>query len=192
MFTGIIQQVGHIQEIQKQKNLLRYAVIFSHEGLQRGASVSIDGVCQTAVQIDSAVWFEAVLETCRCTTLGFLKKGDPVNIERSATFGQEIGGHLVSGHVYTTVKLSKIEGNVYTFSSPSTEYLFNKGFVALNGASLTVCDVTKDSFKVHFIPETLSHTTFGIKKVGDLINIEFDAMTIATVETVKRINPNAL
>ncbi len=188
MFTGIVQEIGQVVEIQKEDTLLRYAVSFSHKGLNLGASVSIDGVCQTVVRINDAAWFEAVLETCERSTIGQLKKGAYVNIERSVTFGQEIGGHLVSGHVSDRVEVVKIDGNVYTFSCKNTDYLFDKGFVSLNGVSLTVCDVKGNTFKVNFIPETLERTTFGSKKVGDLINIEYDPMTQVIVETVKRIS----
>ncbi|MCH9609177.1 MAG: Riboflavin synthase [Chlamydiales bacterium] len=168
MFSGIIQQIGTIIDCS-QKHLL---VDFTYETLLFGSSVSIDGVCLTAVRFeDKGVHFDLTEETVRCTTLGELKKGDRVNIERSLKYGDEIGGHLVSGHVLQTVKLIEIKKNVYTFSTPSKE-LLHKGFVSLNGASLTVCQPDNKKFEVHFIPETLARTTFSEKRVGDSINLE--------------------
>ena len=187
MFTGIIRQKGRVVFVKKGAILL-YAVDFPHDGLRIGSSVAIDGVCQTVVLLDDAVYFEAIGETLMRTTLGKLSVGDLVNIERSACVGDEIGGHPLSGHVMTTAVLSSIENNVYTFSIENTRYLFEKGFVAIDGMSLTVVDVLEKSFTVHLIPETLKWFT---KKVGDLVNIEFDSMTVACVETVNRSYANS-
>ncbi len=193
MFTGIVRFIGRITEIIRKESLLQYAVAFPHEHLERGASVSIDGVCQTVVRIDGEnVWFDAIEETLQKTTLGSIEVGDLVNIERSAKIGDEIGGHLLSGHIYGTATLAQIDGNIFTFTCPQKwlKYLFPKGFVALNGASLTVVDVGISHFTVHLIPETLKRTTFGQKKIGDRVNVEFDSLTQAAVETVERlINP---
>ena len=187
MYTGIVQEIGEVVEVESRDEIIRYAISFPHSGLDLGASVSIDGVCQTVIRVDDAVWFEATAETCTKSTIGKIAKGDQVNVERSVKFGDEIGGHIVAGHVSGMIKLANVDGNVYTFSCPNTDYLFDKGFVALNGASLTVCDVKENTFKINFIPETFARTTFSSKKPGDLINIEYDPMTQTIVETVKRI-----
>jgi riboflavin synthase len=165
-------------------------------GLKIGASVSIDGVCMTVVRVDEHdVYFDAMKETLDKTTLGRLDVGDKVNIERSVRVGDEIGGHYVSGHVHGKAKISNInkaiEDNIIiSFLIPSelTKFIFDKGFVSLNGASLTIVDVDrqKNSIRVSFIPETLRKTTFGDKVVGSEINIEIEQQTQSIVETVER------
>ena len=186
MFTGIIRQIGKIISLEKG-SVWRYGVEFPHSRLEIGASVSVDGICQTVVATEKAVvFFEAIEETLRCTTLASLQVGQSVNIERSAKLGDEIGGHLLSGHITCRAKIEKVEGNIYHFGIEDTTYLFEKGFVAIDGMSLTVVDVGEKSFSVHLIPETLK--VFK-KKQGDLVNIEFDALTVAAVKTVKRCMP---
>lgn len=195
MFTGIVRAVAPIAASESKDHLLRYAVDFPTpflKGLENGASVSIDGVCQTVVKIEKNwVWFEAIDETLLRTTLGKLKPGTLVNLERSARLGDEIGGHLLSGHVFGMVTLIDIEKNIYTLKCPPewTKYLFPKGYVALDGMSLTLVLVNRKEglFTVHLIPETLKQTTLGKKRVGDQINLEFDAMTQAVVDTTERI-----
>lgn len=195
MFTGIVRATALIAALELKGNVLRYAVDFpSHylKGLEKGASVSIDGVCQTVVKIENNwVWFEAIDETLFRTTLGTLKQGTRVNLERSARLGDEIGGHLLSGHVFGAVTLVNIKENIYTLQCPPewTKYLFSKGFVALDGMSLTLVSVNRAQglFTVHLIPETLKQTIIGKKLVGDQMNLEFDAMTQAVVETTERI-----
>ncbi|MCC5832706.1 MAG: riboflavin synthase subunit alpha [Chlamydiales bacterium] len=190
MFTGIIRAIGEVVEFKKQEGLLQYAVSFPYEKLECGASVSIDGVCQTVVNIENGrVWFDAIDETLKRTTLDTLHVGRKVNIERAAKFGDEIGGHLLSGHIYGTAKLSNIESNIYTFTLPREwmKYLFSKGYIAIDGISLTLVDVEEGKFTVHLIPETLQRTTLGTKRLGDRVNIEFDALTQAAVETVEAI-----
>lgn len=194
MFTGIVQALAKISALQKKNSILRYAVNFPSElllDLKRGASVSIDGTCQTVVDIEgNEVWFEAIEVTLAVTTLNSLEIGSSVNVERSLKMGDEIGGHLLSGHVYGKLPIASIEENIYTFKCPAEwmKYLFPKGFIALDGVSLTLAAVTKElaCFSVHLIPETLKRTTLGHKKEGSFVNLEFDAMTLATVDTVLR------
>lgn len=197
MFTGIVQGLASVIAIDKQAtgvNLVLDLGKFS-AGLQVGASVAISGVCLTVTKVvDTSVYFFVMGETLDKTSLKVLEAGEQVNIERSARLGDEIGGHLVSGHVVGTAVLAKIDtvsGDwVVTVKCDANwmPYLFPKGFVALDGCSLTIVNVQKDSFTVHLIPETLSRTTFGIKKAGALINLEIDPMTRAVVDTVKRMN----
>ena len=193
MFTGIVRGIGLITRIDFKNSILRYAVCFPSElleGLVRGASVSVDGVCQTVVMIEQdQAWFEAIEETLERTTLKGLQKGKSVNLERAAYFGDEIGGHLLSGHIYGTALLTTIDRNIYIFrgSSEWMKYLFSKGYIAIDGISLTLVTVDKESFSVHLIPETLSKTTLGKKKPGDFVNIEIDSITQVTVDTVSRL-----
>ena len=165
-------------------------------GLQLGASVSLDGVCFTVTKIDgSRVSFDAMQETLQKSTIGSLKNGDQVNIERSAKMGDEIGGHPMSGHVSTMaeiIDMSESENNKsMTFKvDPSwMRFIFSKGFIGLDGASLTVVDADAKAgiFEVYFIPETLRLTRFGTKQVGDRVNVEIDPQTQVIVETMERV-----
>lgn len=194
VFTGIVKGVFPISFV-KSKEMLRYAVTLPQnlrDGLEVGASVSVDGVCQTVVEITGdQVFFDAIQETLKVTTLNEIKEGTLVNIERSLKFGDEVGGHLLSGHVMDTAVIQeKIESNGETIirfdiNDQMKKYLFSKGYVAIDGISLTI--VETDSLSVHLIPETLKMTTLGLKGVGDRVNIEIDQQTQAVVETVERI-----
>ncbi len=196
MFTGIVQGLATVTSISKQATGIELVLdlgSFSVD-LQIGASVAVSGVCLTVTKVvDTNVYFFAMGETLEKTSLKTLQVNDHVNIERSAHVGDEIGGHLVSGHVTGTAILSNIDtasGDwviTLTCDPDWMSYLFPKGFIVLDGCSLTIVDVQQDSFTVHLIPETLSRTTFGIKKVGALINLEIDPMTRAVVDTVRRM-----
>lgn len=197
MFTGIVRGIGRIVQIKQQPGLMQFGVTNNElAGLQKGASVAVNGVCLTAVSIDSTtVWFDVIEETLNRTNLISLHNGDLVNLERAARFGDEIGGHILSGHIFGTAKVLSIQKSqnncVVSFQCPKEwiKYLFPKGYVALNGASLTLVDVDKkkDSFSVHLIPETLQNTIFGTVKNGDLVNLEVDAQTQAIVDTIERM-----
>lgn len=198
MFTGIIQGNGKVISVEQAPGFLHYCVAFPPhllEGLQIGASVSLDGACQTVVSIDSnKVWFDAIEETLLRTTLSDLAVGRIVNLERAARFGDEIGGHILSGHVFGKAQIVDVEESEYnaimTVQCPPNwmKYFFEKGYVALDGASLTLVEVDpKGLFTVHLIPETRRLTTLGFKKEGDLVNLELDAQTQSIVETVERL-----
>jgi riboflavin synthase len=198
MFTGITQGLFPVTHVDFQPGLIGYRVRLNEnllQGLQLGASISIDGVCQTVVAITGLeVSFHAMQETCRKTTLSTLKPNQKVSIERSITFGSEIGGHLLSGHVQGMVLVSQraeSENNLRLILQGSKEmmpYLFNKGFVGINGSSLTVnaVDLVNQRFQIDLIPHTLLLTDFGNKKIGDKLNIELDATTVVIVDTVRR------
>jgi len=197
MFTGIVQGMARVTRVEDLDGLRRlWVAIPDVAGLERGASVCVDGVCLTAVDIDlAAVRFDVIAETLRLTTLGALGVGSSVNFERSATVGKEIGGHLVSGHVSgmaTVVGRDEVENNVcLTLRLPTSlvDYVLPKGFVAVHGVSLTVGEVyeARGDFDVHLIPETLEVTVLGDVVLGSRLNIELDAMTQAVVETVRRV-----
>ena len=164
-------------------------------GLALGASVAHNGCCLTVTAIDGdRVSFDLIKETLRITNLGELQVGDIVNIERAAKFSDEIGGHLMSGHIMTTAEICKIiqsENNREVWfklqDAEQIKYILHKGFVGIDGISLTVGDVTKSKFCVHLIPETLERTTLGAKKLGHRVNIEIDPHTQAIVDTVERV-----
>ncbi|MDF2040975.1 MULTISPECIES: riboflavin synthase subunit alpha [unclassified Pantoea] len=198
MFTGIVQGTAEIVSIE-EKELFRTHTVRLPEallpGLALGASVAHNGCCLTVTAIDGdCVSFDLIKETLRVTNLGDLRQGDVVNIERAARFSDEIGGHLMSGHIMTTAEICKIiqsEHNRevwFKIQDPTQmKYILHKGFVGIDGISLTVGDVTKTKFCVYLIPETLERTTLGAKTFGDRVNIEIDPHTQAIVETVERV-----
>ena len=163
-------------------------------GLEIGASVAHNGVCLTVTKIDKdLVSFDLMTETLRVTNLGSLHEGDYVNIERAMRMGTEIGGHILSGHIYCTAKVAQIipsENNLQIrFELPQTDvmkYILHKGFIAVDGISLTVGEVKGRQFSVNLIPETLQRTLIGQRRVGDLVNIEIDPQTQAVVDAVER------
>ena len=164
-------------------------------GLEVGASVALDGVCLTAVNIDGDVAsFDLIQETLDRSTLGLRTPGDSLNIERALRYGDEVGGHLVSGHVMGVGTIASVSYANDTadliIDAPSDikNYIFEKGYIAIDGISLTVGETNSNgSFNLHIIPETLRRTTLGQKNSGSLVNIEIDAMTQAVVDTVKRV-----
>ncbi|MCG7199223.1 riboflavin synthase subunit alpha [Marinobacter pelagius] len=197
MFTGIVQGIATIDEITSLPGLSTLAVRFPEEkvdGVTIGASVAINGTCLTVTrQEGSTLYFDAMQETLRLTTLGDLESGDTVNFERAARIGDEIGGHLLSGHVHTTARIVEIErpeNNVTIWFEVPDEwirYIFPKGYIAINGASLTIGEVRDNRFNVHLIPETLRATTFGTAETGDRVNIEIDSQTQTIVDTLARL-----
>jgi len=199
MYSGIIQGTFNVENIERSDDLLRYSVRIAPEllkGVQLGASIAIDGVCQTVAQIDDdLIWFDAMGETLRVTNLGELSPGSMVHVERSLKVGDENGGHEISGHIDSTLTIIDIHETVdnyimtFAFSEFEAPYLFNKGFAALSGASLTVSDLDKEKmqFSVWLIPETLRLTKFGDLKVGDSVNFEIERKTQTIVDTVERL-----
>ena len=185
MFTGIVTDIGKIKAISDLPMGKRFRVETSYDTatLDIGASVAHSGVCLTVVEKGES-WFdvEAWEEALRLTTLGSLNKGDPVNLERSLKIGDELGGHLVSGHVDGTAKIISVdeEGDAvrYTLDAPKklAKFIAAKGSVALDGTSLTVNKVEGTKFDVLLIKHSLEVTTWGRRKLGDLLNLEIDTM----------------
>ena len=190
MFTGIVQGTGCVQSVQGDAVVTVAIEIPSTEGLEVGGSVSIDGVCLTATSVGKSVTFDIIQETLERTTLGSLSPGSNVNVERALKFGDELGGHLLSGHIMGTAEIITIKNQDYTIKCPTemAEFIQEKGYIAVDGISLTIGETDGEGcFDVHIIPETLRLTTLGGKSVGDHVNIEIDAMTQAVVETTKRL-----
>lgn len=199
MFTGIVQDYLPIKTLDHKQSFLTFSVEFSPrllENLQIGASVAIDGICLTVSSIvGNQVFFHAMMETLRLTTLQYLALEKKVNIERSSRVGDEVGGHRVSGHVSNMAQIIAVHepanNRVLTLEVPKEfmKYVIQKGFIALDGCSLTVGNVDRNisTFEVWLIPETMSRTGFGVKGVGDYVNIEFDPTTQVIVDTVERI-----
>ena len=195
MFTGIVQGKGEIVSIENGNEITTFQIrVPSTEELQIGASISIDGVCLTATAFaDDIVSFDVIPETLEKTTLGQLEEGHHVNVERSLRYGDEVGGHLLSGHIIGRGLVSKAErvgdGAQYSIIAPPDvrKYIVQKGYVGIDGISLTIGDVSEDHFDLHLIPETLRLTTIGDKQIGDAVNLEIDSTTMMIVETVERM-----
>ncbi|CAK9885195.1 MAG: Riboflavin synthase [Candidatus Erwinia impunctatus] len=198
MFTGIVQGTAEVLEIETHPNFRRHTLRLPVEllpDLIPGASVAHNGCCLTVTEIEGdSVSFDLIKETLRLTNLGELVVGDSVNVERAAKFSDEIGGHLMSGHIMATAVITKIvsaEHNREVWFKPADaalmKYILHKGFIGIDGISLTVGEVTSSKFCVHLIPETLSRTTLGSKKLGGSVNIEIDPHTQAIVDTVERV-----
>jgi riboflavin synthase len=197
MFTGIVKGKGTVENVEELSGLLRIRVVLPENlelGLETGASVAVDGVCLTVTELRGRCCsFDVMQESLARTTLHNVKVGTVVNIERAAKDGAEIGGHPISGHVDCTAKVVQIHtpdnNRVLTFMIPKEwmRYIFPKGYIALNGTSLTVSGVNKSAgiFEVWFIPETLRLTTFGEKRIGDLINLEIERGTQVAVDTMR-------
>ncbi|WP_058909904.1 riboflavin synthase [Entomohabitans teleogrylli] len=198
MFTGIVQGTAKVLSIEEKPNFRTHVVALPDAllpGLETGASVAHNGCCLTVTHIDgNNVSFDLMKETLRITNLGDIKPGDVVNVERAAKFSDEIGGHLMSGHIMTTAEVVKIlttENNRqiwFKLQDPTLmKYILYKGFIGIDGISLTVGEVTATRFCVYLIPETLQRTTLGNKRLGQRVNIEIDPQTQAVVDTVERV-----
>ncbi|MBV8500730.1 MAG: riboflavin synthase subunit alpha [Paucibacter sp.] len=198
MFTGIVQGVARVDRVEDLPGLRRFTLEFPAgfaAGLQIGASVSCDGVCLTVTDLhdDTRAYFDVMRQTLQLTTLGSFQKGDRINVERAAKDGAEIGGHPLSGHIDFRAHLASVrepENNrVLRIAVPPQwmRYIFAKGYIAINGASLTVSDADKNEnwFEVWLIPETLRMTTFAAKAAGDELNIEIERQTQVIVDTVR-------
>ena len=196
MFTGIVAGMGRVESIEGDE-LVRLVINFSTvstEGLEIGASVSVNGVCLTAVEITgSTVAFDVIAETLNLTTLGTLAEGNWVNLERALKVGDEIGGHLLSGHIMGTgeiiVREETDENTDLVIDCPADimRFIQPKGYIAIDGISLTVGRVEENTFSLHIIPETLRLTTLGVKGLGSDVNLEVDSMTQTIVATVERM-----
>ena len=195
MFTGIVAGTVPIVKIEEKDFIRTFTVNLDgySDNLEIGASVALDGVCMTVVSIDNnLVKFDAIEETLTRTTLGSLSVDSSVNIERSLKMGDELGGHIISGHVLISAKIIQIkdrgEGIDILVENPYDvrHYILEKGYISIDGMSLTIGNVSKDSFALHIIPETLRVTTIGEKKVGDFVNIEIDSRTQAVVDTIRK------
>jgi riboflavin synthase len=201
MFTGIVQGTATITALADRPGLRSFTLQFAPgfaDGLSVGASVSCDGVCLTVTSLagTDAASFDVMQQSLALTTLAGLREGSRVNVERAAKDGAEIGGHPLSGHVDLVARLADLRqpenNHVLRIAVPAPwmRYVFAKGYIAVNGASLTVAEAERQPggsgwFEVWLIPETLRMTTFGDKAVGDPLNIEIERSTQVFVDTVR-------
>jgi len=198
MFTGIVQGVASVATITDRPGLRSFELAFPpgfDAGLEIGASVACDGVCLTVTTLPAPgrACFDVMQQSLALTTLGTLVVGSRLNVERAARDGAEIGGHTISGHVDcqgTVLAIRRPENNhVLRIAVPASHrrYVFAKGYIAINGASLTVAETDRREgwFEVWLIPETLRMTTFGDKAEGAALNIEIERGTQVVVDTVR-------
>jgi len=184
MFTGIITDIGTILELEQRGDLrARIGTSYDTKTVDIGASIACNGVCLTAIALGEG-WFDVEIsaESVTKTNIGTWVKGGRVNLERALKVGDELGGHIVSGHVDGVARITamKDEGDStrVTLQAPKelARFIAPKGSVTLNGTSLTVNEVEGASFGINFIPHTKDATTWGAAEVGDLINLEIDTL----------------
>ena len=198
MFTGIVQGVGVVTQVADRKGIRRLQIRMpegNDQELATGASIAINGLCLTVVGWDDqGIQFDVIDESLRLSNLSSLRVGSLVNVERAARFGDEIGGHVLSGHIHGLAKVINVvqaeENLAFWVSIPTalSKYVLPKGYVSLNGCSLTVGELVKDGqFSIHLIPETRAQTTFEQVTSGDQLNLEIDSQTQAIVDTVERV-----
>ena len=196
MFSGIVQETGKVIGFVKEKDIYNLSIECSSEfisDLKKGASISVDGVCLTVKDENPEILrFDLVEETIKRTNFQNIKTGDNVNLERSLKMGDEIGGHPVSGHIHGISKVISIDKRdqswdvKFSVESFMHDYMLHKGYVAINGCSLTVGEVSNESFMIHLIPETLSITNLFQLEQDSIVNIELDQNTIIIADTVKK------
>ena len=183
MFTGIIEELGIIKAIRSQSGGMRLSVsgrvVF--DDMKTGDSIAVNGACLTVVEFNSSVFSADVSrETVDKTTIGKLRVGDKVNLERPMRLSDRLGGHIIAGHVDGVGVIrgitNKGDAAIFTFEAPKevTKYLIYKGSVAIDGISLTVNEVLGNRLSVTIIPHTAKMTTLGFKKIGDTVNLEAD------------------
>jgi riboflavin synthase len=181
MFTGIVEEIGIVKETSRDRLAFEARKVL--EGLKVGDSIAINGVCLTVVSSENHGFSVNVMpETLRCTNLGNLHYNDQVNLERALIFGGRVGGHLISGHVDDTGEVMNVTSEeaarIMRISAPARimPYIVDKGFIAVDGVSLTVVDFDDFSFVVSLVAYTMDHTTLGRKRPGDAVNLEADIL----------------
>lgn len=197
MFTGIVQGKCQVNAVERRAGLCHLQIKFQRqavENLQIGASVAINGCCLTVTRIEQdLVYFDLMMETLNTTALNQIEVGDWVNFERSARVGDEIGGHTLSGHVHDNGEVVAIEQpqNNYIIwfqvAPKWMKFIFEKGFIGIDGCSLTVGEIKDNRFSVYLIPETLRVTRFKQLQVGDRVNIEIDHTTQVIVSSLEKM-----
>ena len=177
MFTGIIENIGKITNITDSQIQIETCL----DDIKQGDSIAVNGVCLTVTKIDNKeLSFDYSPTTSDITNISLLKKNSLVNLERALTLQTRLGGHIVSGHIDTSTKIVDIKksGNFYFISFSINEnikkYIVHKGFIAIDGISLTVAQNNEKIFSVTMIPETFNKTIFHTRKEGDIVNIEID------------------
>ncbi len=195
MYMGLVQGVATIERAERLPGRTALTLRLADElltDLYIGASVAVEGVCLSVTAMDgNLIGFDVTKGTLDTTNLGTLAR-DRVNVERSAKLGDEIGGHLMAGHVSGVARIVDMDIRSdhmwikLRVPMPWAKYIFTHGFLAVNGASLTVAKAEGDVFTINLIPETIRQTTFGLYEVGDEVNFEVEQQTVVLVETIER------
>ena len=192
MVTGIIEEIGRVTSIQSRN--LGIAASKVLQGIELGGSIAVNGACLTVTSIDANSFSVDIMpETIEKTNLSLVGVGDEVNLEKPLTLGKELGGHLVQGHVDNTGRVTLVTRQsgamLIRFEAPSEtmRYIVKKGFVAVDGVSLTVVDCDAGSFLISVVDYTQEHTTLGRKQVGDMVNLEVDIIA-KYVERISQAN----
>ncbi len=185
MFTGIIEEIGNIQAIQKNRDsaVITVQANIILKDIHLGDSIAVNGICLTVTSFSQSGFMADVMhETLNRSSLGQLKIGSPVNLERAMAANGRFGGHIVSGHIDGTGTISEIkkDDNAVWYIIKTTpqilRYIVTKGSIAIDGISLTVAMVEKDKFGVSIIPHTIAQTILSTKKLGDMVNLENDCI----------------
>ena len=185
MFTGIVEEIGHVRQITRQGEFQRMQISAQRvlEDVKMGDSINVDGVCQTVVHFDAQSFsVETVSETLSRTTLGQFQSGRPVNLERALCPGDRLGGHIVQGHVDGVGHVGSVQERQNEWriqiTVPSTlqRYIAEKGSIAIDGTSLTVADLSDGGFTISVIPHTFDYTILSQRRVGDAVNLEVDVL----------------
>lgn len=185
MFTGIVEEVGSVVAVERREGATRLTVECAvvHEGARLGDSIAVNGVCLTVMAVEGArLAFEAVPETLRRTNLGALAAGSPVDLERPVSAARPMGGHYVQGHVDGTARVRRVEDDgealSVSFDAPAElqRFIVPKGYVTIDGASLTVVDTDAGGFSVTLVPHTRANVVFGAPSAGYVANLEVDVM----------------
>jgi len=181
MFTGIVEEIGIVKEISRDRLTFEARKVL--EGTKVGDSIAVNGVCLTVVSLENYGFTVNVMpETLRCTNLGGLHYNDRINLERALTFGGRVGGHLVLGHVDDMGEVMDVTSEetalIMRISTPAKlmPYIVDKGFIAVDGVSLTTVDPDDISFVVSLVAYTMEYTTLGWKRPGDVVNLEVDVI----------------
>jgi riboflavin synthase len=186
MFTGLIQSVGQVVDVQKKAGDLEFKIATNFKNMSDvvlGDSIAINGICLTVTQFEGQnIWVDVSVETINKTNISSWQVGTKLNLEKSLTLQDKLGGHMVSGHVDAMGECVEISqsarSTIYQFKIPQhlDKYIVNKGSIGVNGVSLTVNTIENNIFSVNLIPHTLDHTNLGLLSVGDSVNIEIDTI----------------
>jgi riboflavin synthase len=194
MFTGIVEEVGRVTSASSRR--MTISARKALEGMELGGSIAVNGACLTVTNYDSSSFSVDIMpETLKRTNLGLLHIGDEVNLERALSVDRLLGGHFMQGHVDATGSIASVmkndEGNIFIIEAPSEvmNYIVEKGYIAIDGISLTVVARDANSFKISVVDYTLKNTTLGRRRVGDMVNLEADIIAKYVAQLNRKEKP---
>lgn len=191
MFTGIVNEIGRIVSVSPERLIITGSKVMG--GMEKGDSIAVNGACLTVKEFgDKSFTVDIMPETIKRTNLELLRAGNAVNLEKALTLNGLLGGHLVQGHIDATGEVTSVTGDkgatIFKIKAPAEvmSYIVEKGFIAVDGASLTVTGIDKDTFDVSVVDYTLKNTTLGIIQTGDIVNLEVDIIAKYVVQLNKK------